>query len=63
LSGEALGIGRFCNQGCEDFEWWRYRYKRDNSSMSRPTSEIEMGLPNRMQLDVYYDMAVDGATQ
>ena len=41
-------------------QWWRYRYKRDNSSISRLTSEIEMGLPYRMQLDVYYDMAVDG---
>ena len=41
-------------------QWWRYRYKRDNSSISRLTSEVEIGLPHRMQLDLYYDMAVDG---
>jgi hypothetical protein len=41
-------------------QWWRYRYKRDNSSISRVTSEIEIGLPYRMQLDLYYDLAVDG---
>ena len=41
-------------------QWWRYRYKRDGSSISRLTSEIEIGLPHRMQLDLYYDMAVDG---
>nr|ACO70938.1 hypothetical protein [uncultured Verrucomicrobiota bacterium] len=41
-------------------QWWRYRYKRDNSSISRLTSEIEIGLPHRMQLDLYYDMKVDG---
>ena len=40
--------------------WWRYRNKRDNSSISRVTGEIEIGLPHRMQLDLYYDMAVDG---
>lgn len=41
-------------------QWWRYRYKRDNSSISRLSSEIEIGLPYRMQLDLYYDMEVDG---
>jgi hypothetical protein len=41
-------------------QWWRYRYKRDNSSISRLSSEIEIGLPYRMQLDLYYDHAVDG---
>ncbi len=40
--------------------WWRYRNKRDNSSISRLTGEIEIGLPYRFQLDFYYDMAVDG---
>ena len=41
-------------------QWWRWRYKRDGSSISRLTSEVEIGLPYRMQLDLYYDMAVDG---
>jgi hypothetical protein len=40
--------------------WWRYRNKRDNSSISRLTGEIEIGLPHRLQLDLYYDMMVDG---
>jgi hypothetical protein len=40
--------------------WWRYRNKRDNSSISRLTGEVEIGLPHRLQLDLYYDMAVDG---
>ena len=41
-------------------QWWRYRYKRDNSSISRLSSEVEIGLPYRMQFDFYYDHAVDG---
>ena len=40
--------------------WWRYRHKRDGTSVSRMTGEIEIGLPHRMQLDLYYDMAVQG---
>ncbi|MEK0449999.1 MAG: hypothetical protein RL088_2267 [Verrucomicrobiota bacterium] len=41
--------------------WWRYRHKRDGTSISRATAEIEIGLPHRMQLDLYYDMAIDGS--
>ena len=41
--------------------WWRYRHKRDGTSVSRATGEIEIGLPHRMQLDLYYDMAIDGS--
>ncbi len=41
--------------------WWRYRHKRDGTSVSRATGEIEIGLPHRMQLDLYYDMVVDGS--
>ena len=40
--------------------WWRYRNKRDGTKVSRMTGEIEIGLPHRMQLDLYYDMAVQG---
>jgi len=41
--------------------WWRLRHNRDGSYSSRATGEIEIGLPYRMQLDLYEDVRVDGS--
>ena len=41
-------------------QWWRVRDKRDGTVQHKFQQEIEIGLPHRMQLDLYYDMAVQG---
>jgi hypothetical protein len=41
--------------------WWRLRHNRDGTWVSRATGEIELGLPHRMQLDLYEDVRVDGS--
>jgi hypothetical protein len=34
-------------------QWWRVRHKRDGTISHRLLEEIEIGLPGRMQLDIY----------
>jgi hypothetical protein len=34
-------------------QWWRFRHKRDGTVSHRLLQEIEIGLPYRMQLDIY----------
>lgn len=41
--------------------WWRARHNRDGTWSSRVTGEVEIGLPYRMQLDLYEEIHVDGA--
>lgn len=38
-------------------QWWRVRHYRDGTTKHLFTEEIEIGLPNRMQLDIYWDWA------
>ncbi len=40
--------------------WWRFKRKRDGSVANRLLEEIEIGLPHRMQLDLYNDIEGDG---
>ncbi len=39
-------------------QWWRGRFK-DGDSKHRIQEEMELGLPNRFQLDLYYTWSVD----
>ena len=36
-------------------QWWRARHYRDGTTKHLFEEEIEIGLPNRMQLDIYWD--------
>ncbi len=40
-------------------QWFRFRDKRDGTSQSKFQEEIEIGLPYRMQLDIYADWEAD----
>jgi hypothetical protein len=40
-------------------QWWRARDKRDGTWQNKFQEEIEIGLPYRMQLDVYLDWEAD----
>ena len=40
-------------------QWWRYRDKRDGTSESRVQEEVEIGLPGRLQLDIYETWKID----
>ena len=40
-------------------QWWRVRHKRDGSVEHRLQEEIEIGLPYRMQLDLYGNIEGD----
>lgn len=39
--------------------WWRLKHKRDGSISHRLLEEVEIGLPYRMQLDIYNDIEGD----
>jgi hypothetical protein len=39
--------------------WWRIKHKRDNTIAHRLLQEVEIGLPYRMQLDLYSDIEGD----
>ena len=41
-------------------QWWRVRQNRDHTVENLFQSEIEIGLPHRMQLDVYENWVADG---
>ena len=41
-------------------QWWRVRDKRDGTVQHKFQEEIELGLPYRMQLDIYVDWFADG---
>ena len=41
-------------------QWWRVRDKRDGTVEHKFQEEIEIGLPGRMQLDIYLDWFADG---
>lgn len=41
--------------------WWRMKNHRDGSVSHRLLEEVEIGLPYRMQLDLYNDIEGDGA--
>ena len=41
-------------------QWWRVRDKRDDTVEHKSQEEIEIGLPYRMQLDIYLDWFADG---
>ena len=41
-------------------QWWRVRDKRDGTVEHKFQEEIELGLPYRMQLDIYLDWFADG---
>jgi hypothetical protein len=41
-------------------QWWRIRTYEDATTRQRFTEEMEIGLPNRMQLDLYYDWTHQG---
>lgn len=41
-------------------QWWRVRDKRDDTVEHKFQEEIEIGLPYRMQLDIYLDWFADG---
>ena len=41
--------------------WWRLRHNRDGTWATRATAEVEIGLPHRLQLDLYEDVKVDGS--
>ena len=40
--------------------WWRLKHKRDGTFANRLLEEVEIGLPFRMQLDLYNDIEGDG---
>ena len=40
--------------------WWRIKNHRDGSASNRLLEEVEIGLPYRMQLDLYNDIEGDG---
>ncbi len=40
--------------------WWRFKRHRDGTVSNRLLEEIEIGLPHRMQLDLYSDVEGDG---
>jgi hypothetical protein len=42
-------------------QWWRFRENRDNTVQNKFQEEIEIGLPYRMQADIYLDWFADGA--
>lgn len=39
--------------------WWRLKHKRDGSIAHRLLEEVEIGLPGRLQLDLYNDIEGD----
>ena len=39
--------------------WWRLKHKRDGTLRHRLLEEVEIGLPGRMQLDLYNDIEGD----
>ena len=41
-------------------QWWRVRDNRDGTVQHKFQEEIEIGLPFRMQLDIYGDWFADG---
>ncbi len=41
--------------------WWRFKKKRNGQVSNRLLEEIEIGLPYRMQLDLYNDIEGDGS--
>lgn len=41
-------------------QWWRVRHYRDGTTKHLFESEFEIGLPNRMQLDIYGDWVNEG---
>ena len=40
--------------------WWRIKHHRDGTVSNRLLEEVEIGLPYRMQLDLYNDIEGDG---
>ena len=40
-------------------QWWRIHHNRDNTVSHRSLSEVEIGLPYRLQLDIYADVEGD----
>ena len=42
-------------------QWWRGRFRRDGSAKHKFQEEIEIGLPYRMQFDLYENWTVDSA--
>ena len=40
--------------------WWRIKHHRDGSISNRLLEEVEIGLPHRIQLDLYNDIEGDG---
>ncbi|MCE9519871.1 MAG: transporter [Verrucomicrobia bacterium] len=48
------------NVGVE--QWYRVRHYRDGTTKQLFEEEIEIGLPHRMQLDIYWDWTNEGGT-
>jgi hypothetical protein len=44
-------------------QWWRGQFYRDGESAHRFQEELEIGLPHRLQLDIYWDWIVNKAHQ